>query len=153
MEHRIPKFILKFFMTSVMMAAGIAASAQNAFTVSTKLVDAKTEEPVGFATASLTVKGEKAPLKYVLADSDGKAVLQKVRKGTYVFKAELLGYVTYEQEIKIEGNLDLVPYLILLKFTDLILSPDIHAYLRREIAFLIFEDELLLGPVASCRGA
>lgn len=94
-------------LTVLLFLCTALASAQNSFTVKMNLVDARTEEPVGFATASLTVKGDKSPLKYVLADSEGKASLQKVRKGTYVLKAELLGYVTYEQEIKVEGNLDL----------------------------------------------
>ena len=86
-------------LTVLLFLCTALASAQNSFTVKMNLVDARTEEPVGFATASLTVKGDKSPLKYVLADSEGKASLQKVRKGTYVLKAELLGYVTYEQEI------------------------------------------------------
>ena len=94
-------------LTVLLFLCTALASAQNSFTVKMNLVDARTEEPVGFATASLTVKGDKSPLKYVLADSEGKASLQKVRKGTYVLKAELLGYVTYEQEIKVEGNMDL----------------------------------------------
>ena len=52
---------------------------------------------------------------------------------------------------EIEGNLDLVTDLILLQILDLLLTPDIHAHLRRIIAFLIFENEFLLGPCASCR--
>ena len=31
----------------------------------------------------------------------------KVKKGTYKFKAELMGYTTYEKEIVVEKNIDL----------------------------------------------
>ena len=49
----------------LLLLAGLSAYAQNSFTVSLKLVDDKTGEPVGFATASLTVKGEKEAFAYV----------------------------------------------------------------------------------------
>ena len=107
MMGRTFNFALRQILTVLLFSCATLASAQNSFTVRMDLVDARTEEPVGFATASLTVKGDKSPVKYVLADSEGKASLQKVRKGTYVLRAELLGYVTHEQEIKVEGNIDL----------------------------------------------
>lgn len=99
--------LLKLVLVSFAMMFSVSAFAQNSFTVKMKLVDAKTDEPVEFATASLTVKGEKSAAKYVLADNEGAVELAKVRKGTYVLKAELLGYKTYEKEIVVEKNLDL----------------------------------------------
>ena len=99
--------LLKLVLVCFAMMLSVSAFAQNSFTVKMKLVDAKTDEPVEFATASLTVKGEKSAAKYVLADNEGAVELAKVRKGTYVLKAELLGYKTYEKEIVVEKNLDL----------------------------------------------
>ena len=58
-----------FFRTLLTIAAfliGLASFAQGTFTIKLKLVDSKTSEPVSFATASLTVKGEKTAAKYVL---------------------------------------------------------------------------------------
>jgi hypothetical protein len=89
------------------MIFSLSAYAQNSFTVKAKLADQKTGDPVGFATASLTVKGEKEPAKYVLSDSEGNVNLQKVRKGTYVFKAELMGYKPFTKEITVEKDLNL----------------------------------------------
>ena len=97
----------KMMMVGLLLLAGLSAYAQNSFTVSLKLVDDKTGEPVGFATASLTVKGEKTALKYVLTDSEGAAEIAKVKKGTYVLKAELMGYKPYEQEVTVEKTVDL----------------------------------------------
>ena len=63
--------INRIFITAAFLFASIAAYAQNSFTISLKLVDEKTGEPVGFATTSLTVKGEKNAAKYALSSSDG----------------------------------------------------------------------------------
>ena len=45
---------------------------------------------------------------------------------------------------QVEGNLDLVADLVLVQFPDLVISPDIHTDLCREVSFLILEYELLL---------
>ena len=76
-------------------------------TVKLRLVDSKTSDPVAFATVSLTIKGQDVAAKYVLSDSEGAAVLTKVRKNTYIVKAEIMGYKTYTQEIKVEKDMDL----------------------------------------------
>ena len=101
------KSFIKTILISVLFAAVVPAFAQNSFTVKLKLVDSKTDEPVGYATASLTVKGEKSAAKYVLTNGEGEASIAKVKKGTYVLKAEIMGYKTYEKEVAVEKNLDL----------------------------------------------
>lgn len=95
------------FVFLVFIMAGFVAMAQGSYSVKLTLVDAKTSQPVGFATASLTPKGATTASKYALTDENGKAALTKVSKGTYVFKAELMGYVTHEQEVVVEKNVDL----------------------------------------------
>lgn len=84
-----------------------SAFAQSSFTVKFKLIDEKTSEPVGYATASLTVKGAETAARFVMTDDKGVADLTKVSKGTYIVKAELMGYKTFEQEIVVDKNIDL----------------------------------------------
>ena len=103
MKHTIRTFTL----TLLAFLVGIVASAQNQVSVKLKLVDSKTSEPVSFATVSLTVKGEDTPSKYVLSDSEGKAELVKIRHNTYILKAELMGYKTHTQEVKVDKSVDL----------------------------------------------
>ena len=98
---------LKSILSIVALFFATVSFAQSSFNVNVKLVDEKTSEPVSFATASLTVKGETTAAKYVLTDAEGAATISKVKKGTYNFKAELMGYVTYEKEIVIDKNIDL----------------------------------------------
>ena len=92
---------------SLIIALLVSASAFAQVTVKLRLVDSKTSEPVPFATISLTEKGADTAAKYVLSDSEGKASLTKVRKNTYVLKAEIMGYKPHSQEIKVEKDLDL----------------------------------------------
>ena len=107
MDKKVVSLFLRMFAVSVLLLTGFSAYAQNSFTVKLKLVDDKTSEPVSFATASLTVKGQTTAEKYVLTDAEGNASLAKVKKGTYVFKAELMGYKSHEQEVTVDKNIDL----------------------------------------------
>ena len=89
------------------LLVSFSSFAQGSYTVRLKLVDAKTSQPVGFATASLTAKGASTASKFVMTDENGQASLTKVSKGTYIVKAELMGYKPYEQEILVDRNIDL----------------------------------------------
>ena len=106
MTRSLVSFFRRIFIFLLAVAA-VPAFAQNSFTVKFRLLDAGSGEPVGYATASLTVKGEKSASKYVLPDGEGNASLAKVRKGTYILKAELMGYKTYEKELLVEKNVNL----------------------------------------------
>ena len=100
-------FIKRIIISCALILIGQSAYAQATYTVKLKLIDEKTSEPVAFATASLTQKGESTAARYVLTDAEGAASLTKVKKGTYILKAELMGYKAHEQEIIIEKNMDL----------------------------------------------
>ena len=104
---KISSMFSRMMMVGLLMLSGLSAYAQNSFSVDLKLVDANTDEPVGFATVSLTPAGETEASKYVLTDSHGAASITKVKKGTYVLKAEIMGYKPYQQEVVIEKHLDL----------------------------------------------
>ena len=107
MQRSAVKFLLKTIISFAFLFIGHSAFAQGQFTVKLKLVDEKTSAPVAYATASLKVKGEETASKYVLTDDKGAASLTKVKKGTYIFKAELMGYKAYEKEIVVDKNVDL----------------------------------------------
>ena len=91
----------------ILFLVGAVAYAQTSVSISVKLADEQSGDPVGYATVSLTVKGESKATKYVLSDSEGKAEITKVKPGTYIIKAELMGYKEYQKEIKVEKDLNL----------------------------------------------
>ncbi|MBQ2193853.1 MAG: outer membrane beta-barrel protein [Bacteroidales bacterium] len=82
----------------VSLFASVAMMAQNV-NVTVKLADASNDEPIGFATVSLTP--EKGSAKYSLTDHDGKGTIEKVKVGKYTFKAEIMGYKSYEKAVEI----------------------------------------------------
>ena len=87
---------------SMMLAA--SASAQSTHSVSVTLIDASNNEPVSYATVSVTPKGSSDPAKYTLTGEKGTATLTGVKDGTYVFAAEMMGYLKYEKEITVKGE-------------------------------------------------
>ena len=91
----------------VSLLAAPSAFAQAIYSVKVHAVEEKTGQPVAFATASVTVKGEKEALKYTLTDDQGYATMTKLKKGSYTFRVELMGYKSYVREITIEKNMDL----------------------------------------------
>ena len=89
MTKRVSLFLKSILSVAAFLIASVSF-AQGNHTVKFKLVDEKTSEPVSFATASLTLKGETKAVKYVLTNDEGVGEIVKVKKGTYKFKAELM---------------------------------------------------------------
>ncbi len=90
------------------LVLSVAAWAQSGVSVRMKLADAKTGEPVGFATVSLSYTDSGKAYRYVLSTAEGSAEFAEVRTGKFLLKAEMMGYVTFEKEILVAGaNVDL----------------------------------------------
>ena len=83
----------------------LSMSAQN-LKVSVKLQDASNGAPIEFATISVTSDKGGTP-KYSLTDTEGAGTIDKVKKGSYTFKAEIMGYITAEKKVSVEKDLDL----------------------------------------------
>ena len=83
------------------------AYAQVGFPVRMTLVDKSTGEPVGFATVSMTLKGAKEPLKYLMSSETGEVDFEGIVRGTYILKAELMGYKIYEREVTVDRLINL----------------------------------------------
>ena len=87
------------------MLAATGLFAQNS--VKALLLDYTNNDPIPFATVSLTRTGATRAYKYNLSNDAGRVSIEGVRSGSYTFKAELMGYKTYMKEIKVEGDVDL----------------------------------------------
>ena len=107
MENTHRTSFIRTLFAIVAFLLGVSAFAQGSYSIKLRLVDSKSSEPVAFATVSISEKGQDKALKYVLSDSHGVAQVLKVRKGTYVLKAELMGYNTYSQEVSVAKDVDL----------------------------------------------
>lgn len=107
MKNNFRLSFIRTLLASLACLFSVAAYAQGSFSIKLRLVDSNSAEPVAFATVSITEKGQTKALKYALSGDDGSAQIEKVRKGTYVLKAELMGYVTHTQEIALTKDLNL----------------------------------------------
>ena len=88
----------------VAIFTALTLSAQN-YRLTVQLQDATTGESIGFATVS--VAPEKGQHKYALSDSDGKAVIEKLKAGKYTLKAEIMGYQAVEKTVELKEDLNL----------------------------------------------
>ncbi len=86
---------LLFFLTALKAGAQTAAPAGG--TVTGKLVDATTNQPLDFASVSLTNKADKTN-KGIQTDLNGNFKVSGLKAGTYLFKATFIGYLTYTKD-------------------------------------------------------
>jgi len=72
-------------------------AAQTGGTVSGKLVDGNSGQPLDFASVSLTNKADKT-VKGIQTDLNGNFKIDGLKDGAYTFKATFLGYLTFTQD-------------------------------------------------------
>lgn len=99
------RLLFKFAVLVCMLNLSIEAYSQSS--IKAILADSATGEPVSFATVSITRQGASKPEAYVLSSEKGEVFIKGVKKGKFIFKAELMGYVPFEKEINLNGQLDL----------------------------------------------
>lgn len=90
----------------MMMSVSTLTFAQG-LTIWTVLTDKSNNEPVPYATVSLTPEGAQSALKYALSTDQGKVEITGLKKGKYTVKAELLGYKAFVKEITVEKSGDI----------------------------------------------
>lgn len=105
MVNKASGVFLRLVATLVCMAAvAFAAYAQGGASVSMVLSDSSNGEPVGFATVSLTDTTNARTYKFSMSAADGKVYILGVRNGVFLLKAEMMGYKTYSNIVKVSGK-------------------------------------------------
>ena len=105
MVNKASGVFLRLVATLVCMAAvAFAAYAQGGVSVSMVLSDSSNGEPVGFATVSLTDTTTAKTYKFSMSAADGKVYILGVRNGVFLLKAEMMGYKTYSNIVKVSGK-------------------------------------------------
>ena len=101
------KLIRLIFVFAALMTFSVAALAeeeQRGFTVKVTVIDSLRNEPVEFATASVTRTDNGNSNKYALTDSYGTATISGLPAGTYLLKLEFLGFETYTKSITLGAS-------------------------------------------------
>ena len=91
--------------TLIFFSAALA-SAQT-FTLTGRFLDESTGAPVEYVTVSVTKQNSTNVISYDQTNAKGEITLKKVPAGTFVLKADLLGYETLTKEIKVEKDMKL----------------------------------------------
>ena len=105
MVNKASGVFLRLVATLVCMAAvAFAAYAQGGVSVSMVLSDSSNGEPVGFATVSLADTTTARTYKFSMSAADGKVYILGVRNGVFLLKAEMMGYKTYSNIVKVSGK-------------------------------------------------
>lgn len=91
--------VVRTFICVFIISLGLkaAAQAQSGGTVTGKLVDVSSNQPLSFATVSLINKADNQP-KSMQTDMDGKFTFAGVGNGTYLLQAKYVGYLTLNRD-------------------------------------------------------
>ncbi len=87
---------------AIMTLTVISASAQVSLKI--KLVDSRTQEPISFATVSITSDAKTPVVKYTQADDKGFAVIKNVKAGKYTLKSSMMGYDEYSEKVTVKNE-------------------------------------------------
>ena len=108
MKHIFKYLFAHLFIFLYLLATpSLAQNSKDNYKIRLNLVDQTTGDVVGFATVSISLKDHNKPLSYKLSTDKGIVEFGGIASGTYILKAEMLGYKAIIKEIEIASNLDL----------------------------------------------
>ena len=87
----------------VFLLFSLPAQAQIEATVSGQVIDAQTQQPVPYATVTVTTAPDGLPVTGALADENGRFVVSGLPEGQYLFNSEFLGYSPTETPLLVGG--------------------------------------------------
>lgn len=87
------------------MLLSVGAFAQSrTFNVKAVVKDGSSSENLSFVTVVIARPGADKPTAYALSGEDGSLLIEAIRPGKYILKAELLGYKTFETEFELKDK-------------------------------------------------
>ena len=90
-------------MLGVLLSVGAFAQSRT-FNVKVVVKDGSSSENLSFVTVVLARPGADKPTAYALSGEDGSLLIEAIRPGKYILKAELLGYKTFETEFELKDK-------------------------------------------------
>lgn len=79
----------------------LAIMAQGTGTISGKIIDGENDEPLGFATISVTRAGSSAPTSGATSDDDGNFLITGLQEGDYTVQFTFVGYMSDSRKVSI----------------------------------------------------
>ena len=79
----------------------LAIMAQGTGTISGKIIDGENDEPLGFATISVTRAGSSAPTSGATSEDDGNFLITGLQEGDYTVQFTFVGYMSDSRKVSI----------------------------------------------------
>lgn len=79
----------------------LAIMAQGTGTISGKIIDGENDEPLGFATISVTRAGSSAPTSGATSEDDGNFLITGLQEGNYTVQFTFVGYMSDSRKVSI----------------------------------------------------
>lgn len=97
------RYYFATLMLGVLLSVGAFAQSRT-FNVKVVVKDGSSSENLSFVTVVLARPGADKPTAYALSGEDGSLLIEAIRPGKYILKAELLGYKTFETEFELKDK-------------------------------------------------
>ncbi|MBO4771138.1 MAG: carboxypeptidase regulatory-like domain-containing protein, partial [Bacteroidales bacterium] len=97
----------KFLSLTILMLFALVNTYANvlAGTITGKIVDARTGQPVEYATVAVYNQANNSLVTGTITDNDGKFSIDGLKNGTYILKASFIGYDPLEiRDIEVTGS-------------------------------------------------
>ncbi len=88
----------------LLLAMPLGMAAQTAGSISGKIVDSESNEPLGFVTVALFPAGSSTPIAGCSSDDEGKFEISNIKKGNYTVEFSYVGYLNDRRNVNIDGN-------------------------------------------------
>ena len=101
------KLKLRYYFATLVVGLllSVGAFAQSrSFNVKAVVKDGSSSENLSFVTVVIARPGADKPTAYALSGEDGSLLIEAIRPGKYILKAELLGYKTFETEFEVKDK-------------------------------------------------
>ena len=95
------------FLLTVLPFLSVLAQAQIEATVSGQLVDAQSQQPLPYATVTVTSASDGITVTGALTEEDGRFVISGLPEGQYLINSEFLGYFPTETSLLVGGLNDI----------------------------------------------
>ena len=93
----------RFCILTILSIISVQAAAQIEATVSGRAMDAQTQQPLPYATVTVTRAPEGLAVTGVLSDAEGRFVISGLPEGRYLVAAGFLGYAPAEMPLVVGG--------------------------------------------------
>jgi ferric enterobactin receptor len=81
-----------FYLFIILISLSLSAFAQSKGTITGKIIDATTKQPVDYATISIYKAGSASPFNGASSDNRGSFKVNNIADGTYKVTVDFLGY-------------------------------------------------------------